>query len=77
MRHLRRWDDLTRKAEVGVILRKGSLGEEARRRSEHLRERLEDVRDALKDGKPDEARALVPEVQRAHTSCREAFLGKK
>jgi hypothetical protein len=77
MRHLRRWDDLTRKLQVGVILRKGSLPEEARLCSEDLRERLENLRDALKDGKPDEARALVPEVQRAHTRCRQAFLGEK
>jgi len=73
---IRRWDDLTRKLQVGVAIRAGGLGDEPRRLSEGLRERLEDLRDALLQGRPDDARDLVSEVERAYKDCRQVYLGK-
>jgi uncharacterized membrane protein YraQ (UPF0718 family) len=74
VRMIRRWDDLTRKLQVGVILRKGSLDEEARQCAEDLREKLEDVRDALNDGKDAEAKTLAFAVQQAYVNCRTVYL---
>ena len=46
-RQVERWDLLTRKLQVGVFLRTGSMDVEAGRATEDLRERLEELRDAL------------------------------
>jgi uncharacterized protein len=75
IREIRRWDDLSRKLEVGVVLRQWHLDDEARKRTEDLRERLEDMRDALIANDVDKARRMIPLVQKQHFSCRQAFLG--
>lgn len=75
VRSIRRWDDLTRRLEVGVVLRGGTLSREARLRADELRDRLEEVRDALNAGKLAEAKAMVSKVEKAHDRCRDIYLG--
>ncbi len=77
IRQLEDWDLLTRKLEVGVVIRAGSLDDEAHRKAEELRDGLEDMRDNVLAGRMDEARKLQDRVERLYTDCRAAFLGEK
>src|SRR5262249_49118249 len=52
----RHWDLLTRKLQVGAFIRTGGPGPEATKHTENLRERLEELRDALLAGNLSEAR---------------------
>ncbi len=47
IRQIQHWDLLTRKLQVGVFIRTGKMDPEAGKATEDLRERLEDLRDAL------------------------------
>jgi len=73
IRQIQQWDLLTGKLPVGVFIRTDKMDAEATKVTEDLRERLEDVRDALLAGKLDEARELLPSVEAAYRSCRDAY----
>jgi uncharacterized membrane protein YraQ (UPF0718 family) len=74
IRSIRIWDDLTRRLEVGVFLRRGKLSLDERLRADELRDRLEEVRDALNAGKYADAKAMVWKVEKAHERCRDAYM---
>jgi uncharacterized protein len=74
IRQIQHWDLLTRKLQVGVFIRTGHLDPEAGKLTEDLRERLEDLRDALLAGKVQEAKGIVPTVEAAYRACRAAYL---
>jgi uncharacterized membrane protein YraQ (UPF0718 family) len=76
IRQVQHWDLLTRKLQVGVFIRTGRRDPEATRLTEDLRERLEDVRDALLAGKVSEAKEMMPAAEAAHRKCREAYLAR-
>ncbi len=73
IRLVQHWDLLTRKLQVGVFIRTGRIDHEATEATEDLRERLEDVRDALLAHDLDEAKRLLPEVEKAHRECRARY----
>jgi uncharacterized membrane protein YraQ (UPF0718 family) len=73
IRYLQQWDLLTRKLQVGVFIRTGHIDPGATKATEDLRERIEEVRDALLADRLTEAREMVPRVEEAHRKCRGAF----
>jgi hypothetical protein len=73
IRQVQYWDLLTRKLQVGVFIRTGRLPAETTSLTEELRERLEDLRDALLAGKVSEASAMLPIVEGAYRKCRAAY----
>ena len=73
IRQIQHWDLLTRKLQVGVFIRTGKMDAKVTKVTEDLRERLEDVRDALLAGKLDEAKELLPKLEAAYRSCRDAY----
>ncbi len=75
IRRLEQWDLLTRKLQVGVLIRTGSLPAEAREHAEDLRERLEDVRDALLGKRSESPRDLLKPLEASYYRCRQTFLG--
>jgi len=74
IRHIAHWDLLTRKVQVGVFIRTGRMDEVGGDLTEDLRERLEEMRDALLADQPDAARKMIPIVEAAHRKCRDHFL---
>lgn len=70
IRELERWDLLTRKLQVGVFLRTGRMDPETAEVTDDVRERLEEMRDALLAGDQESARKKIPEVEAAHRKCR-------
>ena len=74
MRQIQHWDLLTRKLQVGVFIRTGRMNPEAGQATEDLRERLEELRDALLAGDTDGAKAMLPTVEAAQRKCRDAYL---
>jgi hypothetical protein len=74
IRKIQQWDLLTRKLQVGVFIRTGRIDPTATQVTEDLRERLEDLRDALLAGKLDRAKAMIWTVQEAYQKCRRAYL---
>lgn len=77
IRQLELWDLLTRKLQVGVFLRTGRLDPDAAKLAEDLRERLEEMRDALLAGDIETANALLPQAEAAYRRCRAAFRGER
>jgi uncharacterized membrane protein YraQ (UPF0718 family) len=73
IRQVQQWDLLTRKLQVGVFIRSGRMEPQITTLTEDLRERLEDLRDALLAGEVNEARAMLPVVEGAHRKCRDAY----
>jgi hypothetical protein len=73
-RQIEDWDLLTRKLEVGVVLRTGGLSDEAHQSAENLREALEELRDHILGGRMDEARALQEHVEQVYYRCRARYL---
>jgi uncharacterized protein len=74
IRQIQQWDLLTRKLQVGVFIRTARIDAEASKVTEDLRERLEDVRDALLADQLTEAKGLLPKVEEAYRKCRNAYL---
>jgi uncharacterized membrane protein YraQ (UPF0718 family) len=74
IRQIQFWDLLTRKLQVGVFIRTGQLNPEITQCTEDLRERLEDVRDALLAGDRSQAKGLLPKVEEAYRKCRDAYM---
>ncbi len=58
MRNLEEWDLVSRKLEVGVFLRTWQKTPEQGEAGERLREALEAVRDAMREGHPEKAKLL-------------------
>ncbi|AWM36609.1 putative permease [Gemmata obscuriglobus] len=73
IRQLERWDLLTRKLQVGVYIRTLRLSDEQARSADDLRERLEEVRDALLANDATVAESALPALERAYRTCRTAF----
>jgi uncharacterized membrane protein YraQ (UPF0718 family) len=73
IRQVQHWDLLTRKLQVGAFIRTGRIDPETKLATEDLRERLEDMRDALLANKLAEAKGLLPKVEQAYRTCRSAF----
>jgi hypothetical protein len=73
IRRIQQWDLLTRKLQVGVFIRTGSMDPEAGKITEDLRERLEDLRDALLADDLAKAKELLPIVEKAYVKCRDCF----
>jgi len=65
-RHLEEWDLLVRKLEVGVYLREGRATAEQADAAVELREALETVRDAIRDGDQALARRTLDESVLPH-----------
>jgi uncharacterized protein len=74
IRQIQHWDLLTRKLQVGVFIRTGRMDPKVTELTEDLRERLEDLRDALLADQVAEAKEILPKVQKAYQLCRAAFL---
>jgi uncharacterized protein len=74
IRQIQQWDLFTRKLQVGVFIRTGKLEAEKTQLAEDLRERLEELRDALLAGDTAGAKERVPDVEAAYRKCREAYL---
>lgn len=75
MRALRRWDELSRRLEVGAFLRAGPISEEKRAHADELREMIENLFDDLKENRIDEARGKLPQLEAVYVACRQSFLG--
>ncbi len=73
IRQIQHWDLLTRKLQVGVFIRTGRLDAGTGRTTEDLRERLEDLRDALLADRLDDAKGLLPPVEEAYRQCRSCY----
>jgi uncharacterized membrane protein YraQ (UPF0718 family) len=73
IRQIQQWDLLTRKLQVGVFIRTGKMDPEVTKVTEDLRERLEELRDAILADNLAEARVLLPRVEEAYRRCRAAY----
>ena len=73
IREIQQWDLLTRKLQVGVFIRTGRIDPEVTQVTEDLRERLEDLRDALLANDLRLARETVPKVEEAYRKCRATY----
>jgi uncharacterized membrane protein YraQ (UPF0718 family) len=69
-----RYDDWSRKLEVGAWLRHGSLSEYHRWRTRILREQLEELEHEVEDGEREAVTRLVAAISRSHRRMRRAFL---
>jgi uncharacterized membrane protein YraQ (UPF0718 family) len=68
------WDDWTRRLQVGVFLREGSLSPYRRMKAKLFRDRLEFLKHAVEEGDRDETRDYVTQVSRVYGRMRRAFL---
>jgi hypothetical protein len=73
VRQIQHWDLLTRKLQVGAFIRTGRMDAEAGKAAEDLRERLEDLRDALLADDLGKARELLAPVEEAYRKCRGCY----
>lgn len=73
-RHLKIWEDLSRKLEVGVYLREFGLSEARKGASELLREKLDLLHHAIEERDEPEVRRQMSSILEASALCREAYL---
>jgi uncharacterized membrane protein YraQ (UPF0718 family) len=73
IRQIQQWDLLTRKLQVGLFIRTGRMDPEVTQATEELRERLEELRDALLANDLAEAKAILPHVEQAYQRCRSSY----
>jgi hypothetical protein len=73
IRQIQHWDLLTRKLQVGVFIRTGRMDPEVTQATEDLRERLEELRDALLANNLAEVKEMLPNVEKAYRRCRAAY----
>jgi hypothetical protein len=73
IRQIQQWDLLTRKLQVGVLIRTGRMDAEVTQATEDLRERLEELRDALLANNLGEAKEMLPKVEKAYRHCRSSY----
>ena len=76
IRHLERWDLVARKLEVGTYLRSFKLTEAQKKSANDLREEIEVVRDYLRDGEIEEAKAALKKIEDAYRECKTAYRGE-
>ncbi len=69
------WDDWTRKLQVGVFLREGSVSPYRRMKSKLFRDRLEFLKHAIEEDDKEEIREYIDHVDRAYLRMRRAYLG--
>lgn len=68
-----RYDDWTRKLEVGAYLRNGELSDYHRWKARLLREQLEILEHEVEDGEREEVTKLVAKISQSHMRMRKAF----
>lgn len=68
-----RYDDWTRKLEVGAYLRHGELSDYHRWKARLVREKLEILEHEVEDGKREEVTKLISEISRSHNRMSRAF----
>lgn len=73
IRQIQQWDLLTRKLQVGVFIRTGRMNPEVTQATEDLRERLEELRDALLADQLTEAKEMLGNVEKAYRLCRSSY----
>jgi len=73
VRRIQQWDLLTRKLQVGVFLRTGSMDTATSKATEDLRERMEEVRDALLADDLAKAKELLAPLEEAYRTCRDRY----
>jgi hypothetical protein len=73
VRQIQHWDLLTRKVQVGVFIRTGRMDPAASQATEDLRERLEELRDALLADDLAKAKELLVPVEEAYRTCRDHY----
>jgi uncharacterized membrane protein YraQ (UPF0718 family) len=73
IRQIQYWDLLTRKLQVGVFIRTGRMDTNVTQVTEDLRERLEELRDALLADELAGAKKMLPKVEAAYQKCRCAY----
>lgn len=73
IRQIQHWDLLTRKVQVGVFIRTGTMDAETGKVTEDLRECLEDLRDALLADNLARAKELLAPVEEAYRKCRSSY----
>jgi hypothetical protein len=71
------WDDWTRRLQVGVFLREGSLSPYRRMKAKVFRDRLEFLKHAVEEGDKDETREYVQAVDKAYGRMRSVYLSTK
>lgn len=69
------WDDWTRRLQVGVFLREGSVSPYRRMKAKVFRDRLEFLKHAVAEGDEEKTREYVSAVDRAYRRMRAAYLG--
>jgi len=69
-----RYDDWTRKLEVGAYLRHGELSDYHRWKARLVREQLELLEHEVEDKERDEVTRLVPKISRSHNRMKHAFM---
>jgi len=76
IRMIPKWDDLTRKLEVGVFLRRWQLDASAHETAEKLRETMEELRDAFREGtfNKDDIPVWNKKLEDLHRSLRQSLL---
>lgn len=73
IRQIQHWDLLTRKLQVGVFIRTGTMDAETSKATEDLRERLEELRDAILANDLAKAKELLTPVEEAYRKCRHCY----
>lgn len=73
IRQIQHWDLLTRKLQVGVFIRTGKMDPETSKATEDLRERLEELRDALLENDLGKAKELLTPVEETYRKCRDRY----
>ena len=69
-----RYDDWTRKLEVGAYLRHGELSDYHRWKARLVREQLELLEHEVEDNEKEEVSRLIPRIFRSHMRMKRAFL---
>ena len=77
VRRIQQWDLLTRKLQVGVFIRAGRMDPQTGQATEDLRERLEDLRDALLADDLVKAKGLLAPVEAAYRNCRDHYRNER
>jgi uncharacterized protein len=69
------WDDWTRRLQVGIFLREGSVTPYRRMKAKVFRDRLEFLKHAVEEGDKEETREYIETADRAYNRMRRAYLG--
>ncbi|MEZ6143169.1 MAG: permease [Zavarzinella sp.] len=74
IRQLEQWDLLSRKMQVGVFLRTGSLREDQSAATQELRDVLEEIRDAMIAQDHATGMKFLPQLEEKHRTFRDLFM---